>query len=520
MPVPDTSDKNLLCLKKCIQDSLRWIDETQTPDTTTLALIPLSDKTFGVIGAIVKALRDAPMEFSTRCQELLRQQDNINDLHIESLKSLKKVAIISGSEYELLVNGKELSNAGNQDTIFVSRFGAYDATVEPLRATHRSDLTRGKVYAFSEPKTTLFVIVDDSVRASFETVKKRSDWWTCRDEPDMEQDKIEGLQDRPAKLKSFLHGNPCFSEAVDTIKANHHTASLLQAARDIEHFLFRWLGLFKDHEAETILQVVAARRRITPADVNTFIDQVAKLRDRTVPFATKRTADMGGVQRLFTLTDRGQDIFRGLALERAVDRILEGSFSSDTLLVLTENIFSGSQLCDALDLHYFCKQFDENHEWISRNNLYEFSSGDPGVFQQQCRRFARVVVLSAAYTKGGAERVKESLCKALDIKGDDVVFRGVKLDDDECFFGKTPRIPQDSKCAFRKLVSNVDRIASLFKLDQEAKRWYKKSLREIGGTNLLVRPNSVPKKVFQLFTLQPRNSFLPPLFRRIPEHSS
>ena len=72
--------------------------------------------------------------------------------------------------------------------------------------------------------------------------------------------------------------------------------------------------------------------------------------------------------------------------------------------------------------------------------------------------------------------------------------------------------------AFAELISDVDRVGGLFLLDSEAKDRYLRSIRDVGKSNLVVRPNSVPKKAFSLFTLQPQNRFLAPLFRRIQEH--
>jgi hypothetical protein len=62
----------------------------------------------------------------------------------------------------------------------------------------------------------------------------------------------------------------------------------------------------------------------------------------------------------------------------------------------------------------------------------------------------------------------------------------------------------------------MERVRSIFQLNDEAA--YCQSLDELDNANLIVRPNSVPKKGLKIFTLSPRNKNIPPLFRETKEH--
>jgi len=101
---------------------------------------------------------------------------------------------------------------------------------------------------------------------------------------------------------------------------------------------------------------------------------------------------------------------------------------------------------------------------------------------------------------------------------DAVTIRGRVLADNACFFGESTVIPANAKRNFNSIVGDVKRLQSIFELPDEAIPDYEKTVREITTANLVVRPNSVPKKVCTLFTMVPRNKNLSPLFRRIPEH--
>ncbi len=93
---------------------------------------------------------------------------------------------------------------------------------------------------------------------------------------------------------------------------------------------------------------------------------------------------------------------------------------------------------------------------------------------------------------------------------------GTPLNDSACFWKDSEDISLDAKNAFIALIRNTERINEIFKVDDDAA--YQKGLEDLDRGNLVVRPNSVTKKGFVIFTLQPRNTNIPPLFRQTKEH--
>ena len=85
-----------------------------------------------------------------------------------------------------------------------------------------------------------------------------------------------------------------------------------------------------------------------------------------------------------------------------------------------------------------------------------------------------------------------------------------------CFWKDSDDISADSKSAFESLIRNKERIKAIFEVDDDAA--YQGSLEDLNRANLLVRPNSVTKKGLKIFTLKPRNTNVPPLFRQTKEH--
>lgn len=520
-PINECADTNLHTLFTTLQRSLQDTATQRDFDWGNLEPTALIVEQFAIITAVVRVFKNPSSTFETQLLAAQQQPSEGDATDMVDLHDVARASVQTGEENELFVNQLHLlpseGTTREGHPVYVCRFGAYEPKIEKLRLTDAMDLKRNTPYLYASEDKVLIVLPDDILRGCYETVKKRSEWWERRAHPDTDQSVVEGLRDRLHDL-SRLRGDPKFTEAVEVIRSNHQTSDLLRTREDCERYLLRWLGQFDDGEAETILHVIAAHRCITPEDVNAFISQVNAWRARGIVFATKRTADMGGVQRLFTLTPLGQDIFRSLSLDESVGKICTegGTGGADTLLILTENILSGTQLIRALKEHYLADT-PARPDFIEWDHLYQLPV-EPGVFLTAASRFRRVIVLTAAYTQDGWGRVRDVLCERLHLGPEAVTVEGVQMLSEECFFEQTPRIPVNTKNAFESLVRNIDRVGALFDLSHVEREAYLSSLRSLQKTNLVVRPNSVPKKDFLLFTLKPRNSCLQPLFRRIPEH--
>jgi len=523
-PVDRHSDKDLLSLWQSIEFSLRACLEKGDEDWGDRNPIDLLRHGFAAVASVVRTVRDRhePLDEEVIRDALNRQEDWVPaDMAILGEVRLEKVE--TGLDYEILVNDLRVLPAhGTADDgrpVFVCRFGGYAPNVETLRSTHASDLSRSLVYVYGAIGGILLVLPDDPIRASYETVSRRSVWWSRRVLPDTDQSIVEGLQDRLDEI-SHLRGHPSFNAAILVLLANHQTSDLISGDEVCKRFLLRWLGQFSNTDAETILQVIAAHQPISRDDVNTFINNVFEQKHNGMVFATKRTADMGGVQRLFTLTARGQDIFRCLALDDAIGRIATPSNegSPSTLVLITENILSGSQLRRALERHYLAET-SAGVAIVKGSQLHTIPC-EQRLFLTMMRRFERVIVVAAAYTDEGWATVHNVLCTRMELAPDNVTVLGRALNGQACFLDTTPNIPFDVKTNFKRIASDIERLSIMFNLDGDNKTIYESSLTRIDKANLVVRPNSVPKMVARIFTLQPRNRHLDPLFRLIPEHGT
>jgi len=260
--------------------------------------------------------------------------------------------------------------------------------------------------------------------------------------------------------------------------------------------------------------VIAAHQCITENDVNGFIDNVSRLKANSILFSPKKIADQGGVHRLFTLTQKGQELIRSLELDSAVSKIAQFDGGDLTLIVLAENILSGGQLEGNFKWHYL-SMAGRNGPYIDKQRLFEIEDIKDDLLRG-FKRFRKVLILAAAHTNRGADRLREYLSTALEIPLGYIEVQGTLLKDSACFFGESEDISAASKSALTTLICDMERIRSVFQVDDEKN--YLKSLDKIDNANLIVRPNSVPKMGLRIFTLPSRNMNIPPLFRKTKEH--
>ena len=175
---------------------------------------------------------------------------------------------------------------------------------------------------------------------------------------------------------------------------------------------------------------------------------------------------------------------------------------------------SGSQLTGNLERHYLSETSCESRV-IESNRLFPLES-KKDVFISGMKRFRKIVVLAAAHTTAGAQKLSKCLMERLSISADGIEVKGANLADSECYLDRSTKISLAAKNQLKQLGCDKPRLKRLFKFDDEDS--YDDSLSSLKDANLIVRPNSVPKKGLQLFILQPLNRFIPPLFCRIEEH--
>ena len=504
VPVQSPSDRSLWDLLDAFQKSLAWAAGDKFLGIGGINLLDLLTREFMYLVAVFT--ESADIETSSK-------SDNVKVL----LRSVERAKVERGDDYELIIAGMKLMSASGDVVapmdVLLCRFGGRSPVWDSLKAQHAAELGRGLVYSVIHKSKLLLFLADDVIRAMFEMVRRRSEAVSNCGQSAIDPAIGECLIDKDPNPKT-LKIDPSFQDAVNVILSNHVTSEKIKSFVDGERFLLRWLGQFELSDAKVLLDVIAAHQCITMNDVDIFIKHVVSLKETSIFFSAKRPDDLGGVQRLFMLTQGGLEIMRSLELDQAVNKIAayDGS-NKKHLVILAEVVLSGGQLTRSFEAHYLsakaCKE-----EFIDANKYFPIA--DIGSeFISGMKRFKEIIVLTASHTTEGALKISECLMKHLNIGAEAIQVRGSTLIDAKCYLGRSDKISVAAKKVLMNLVCDKPRLKTLFKMDNE--QYYDHNLKWLKEANLFVRPNSVPKKGLQLFVLQPRNRFIPPLFRKINE---
>jgi hypothetical protein len=503
-PVERVSDKSLGDLLRAIQDSLRWTESHAY----------LGDEGINLLMAIES-------EFLMLAQYCSNNVGSFDGLLPHSPKAIigqiLRASVKQGDDYDLIVNDEVLI-ASSGDIVattptIVCRFGGWSRFEEPLKVQHASDIRRSLVYAWNDENKTVLFLADDIVRMTYEIIRKRSDAFFGTGREELSAAQLECLDDRQ-KIAEALRNSPHFERACDVVRCNHFTSRDIQDSDDCERVLLRWLGLFELSEALVLLEVIAAHQSVTADNVADFLSNVNEHKETSIVFSTKSLEDQGGVHRLFTLTQTGQEMIRSLQLHNAVAKIAAFAGGKEKLIVLAETIMSGSQLVKNFRSHYLSESKSNEH-YRQEQRLFEIDEYKDK-FIEGMKAFSGIVIIAAAYTEGGFKSLQNYLSEALGIPLDRISVIGASLNDSACFWKDSENISLDTKNAFQALINDPKRINAIFKVENDDAYW--KSLKNLDGANLIVRPNSVTKKGLKIFTLPPHNNYIPPLFRLTKEH--
>jgi hypothetical protein len=503
-PIESPSDKSLGGLLSAILASLAW--------TTQHAYL-------GNGG--IDLLKSIELEFVALAKTALASSETEEGPLPDGAKAIldqaKRAVVEPGDDYELIIDEAELiSSSGDvvaTPPVTICRFGGHSRVEEPLRPQHSAELRRSLVYSVRARSKTIVFLTDDIVRTVFEVIRKRSEAFFGSGRDTLDPAILECLEDR-TKISKPLRSSPNFNRACDVVRSNHFTSEQIQGEDDCERVLLRWLEQFEASEASVLLEVIAAHQRITENSIKAFVDSVANRKTDSIVFSTKRLSDQGGVHRLFTLTQDGQEIIRSLDLDSAVSKIADFKGGDETLIILAEAILSGSQLEGNFKKHYLSTA-KGNEAYIQQQRLFEIEDFKDN-FVRGMKCFRKILILAAVYTQRGVDKIRTYLSAALEIPQDCIEVVGALLNDSACFLGESEEISAASKDALRSLLSDMKRIKSLFQVENETT--YTQNLHDFDHANLIVRPNSVPKKGLKIFTLPPRNRNIPPLFRKTEEH--
>jgi len=234
-------------------------------------------------------------------------------------------------------------------------------------------------------------------------------------------------------------------------------------------------------------------------------------------FTIKNPAnDQNGLFRLMDKLNAKKVRNSGIDFEQIFNSLCSSQVYQKELIIISDISISGDQFSKAFSKYYF-KNFKDNEElndYFLKGNedvkkppfkekYFNFITKEKSeIFQANIRSFEKITFLSPMMTESFKE-VVNSLFEVLKITSK-LEFDCLEPALTNNYFYKDISFNQDRKELFEQLITDVELLSKLFKMNSKAKGHYKKSLEEIDNANLILRVGSLPKKHLKMFTLEPK----------------
>jgi len=165
-------------------------------------------------------------------------------------------------------------------------------------------------------------------------------------------------------------------------------------------------------------------------------------------------------------------------------------------------MISGSQAKKAFENYYLDKILDDKTR--KKEDYFKIDKDKFGSFKSKLLSLKEIVFISTFYTSKAEKTIKEYF-NSINFKGN-VTFLGEKKEFRECVFDGL--IEDINKSNFIEIVNNVNFIKNHFYFSKQiTEKRYKKNIDNRNypySSNIITRFNSMPKKIFFIFTLQPK----------------
>lgn len=448
------------------------------------------------------------------------QSLRIDNLDCTELKEFKFCKIKYENESKLILNNEtiyyvdELEQNENELHI-LKAFNNEEYQISKFRITDIPALESNFVYYKTQGRIYLFLIIDNSIVKSYQTIVERRETYLTR------QIHIECFEN-PTEVDKIILTSQKYKHALQVLKHHYHTSDIFKTDKDIEFHLINWLRLFAKNPEDVrfLLEVIATHQTVNPKDVLPFKNEISDFQNKPncILFSIKTLDDANGLQRFLFYHYGNREIINQMS--KFKDKILQiDETQNDNILIILADIgITGSQMINGLEDYYLNREPEENNgkkilkkDW---EKYHTISIDELQNFRCKLKSFSKVKFVLIAYT----ERFRETLTKYIKNnfnKSISVSFfpNNPNLLYANCILDQNPNISIKSRENFEYLIQDKLKLKRIFEFSEEIEKKYDEKLQE-ADKNLVVRLNSIPNKACMIFNLKPKNE-VKPLFNKI-----
>ena len=421
---------------------------------------------------------------------------------LEKLENYKKYKLnyeISDEEIEININDNTYG-LDNLEYIKLD-FDTNELQFFDVPSNELQYLEQSTLYVYEEDEKAKLIVIPTTLMNIYTIIKERK---KAFEKPET------SYLIKPFKtieeLKDGYDDN--FNKAVKVLMAHQKYNNPIQS--DMEQHLYQWLSCFRDNQQmEAMLYVIANHQYLADEDVSNFVNNIQEYKERNEYLITtlKTAEDNNGTHRLITLQTEEEDLWRDLktiGLQNFPTKLINSG--KEKIIFLADVMISGSQTIKAFQNYYLAKVLDD--ETRGEEDYFKIDKEIFQNFKSKLLSLKEIIFISTIYTSKAKDTIIKYL-NSIDFKGT-ITFIGKEKEFNDCIFNGL--IEQENKNNFIPIIQNTSFVKNNFDISPFALKNAEFSETNVDKRNIIVRFNSMPKKRFFIFTLQPKY-YNKPLFQ-------
>lgn len=509
----EVKDDSLIELYKTVTNSINEFLSSLSTDKVDKSIIELLEDEIKHIYILIKEF-DSSFDNMEKLKEFKLVNCNVST-ELDSVLEEEEIVINVNDKIKIYIENQE-----GEQQVAVLDLDKKEIGIEKFSNKHIEKLKTRMLYLYIDNNRYLFIIVPLGLEKSIETIKDRSTDYFKRLKNGDKKKVIPICYRNNYEIINKIKTYTNYNTAVEVLKAHFYKMFGEDA---IENRLVSWLQIFdSEYDKQVLIDILAKHNYVKQDDIESFETELKDFKNKDVVFfSLKNPADGNGLHRLLTYSS----IFREYNIKNCIENVINKK-SCSKLIVMIEVGITGGQTNKAFDYYLDfeeAKNTRRSKYWKNKTkeqvaedeNYYKFKDEDEYLeFRKKFNEFKEIVFVAVLSTKSYEEKIIKHFEKYYKLKVNSVISKR-KLKNSEWRFGDI-ELYSDIRKQFESIVRNEDALKDKFIFKETDNKYYIENIKgdKINNCDMIVRLRSVPKLIFRLFTLEPKDH-INPLFNKM-----
>lgn len=454
--------------------------------------------------------------------DTLKENFLLKDFILTNVSINKKFNPLSGiNEDVILINNESVKIENTY--YFDHNFNSFQAL-----SADNPILVNDKPFSYVKIKEERYYIYipENELIKSLNRIKERK---RIYDELDSNGEYIAKYKLLFPKNESFIRAEKLYLQS-NTTELENNLKNHYTETSNIKERIISWLSLFNEKSIEgsdlktymdkegysietlysALIEIIKAHISIKIEDIRFFKEKIIEYNNSVnhLLFPLKQPyQDGNGLERLF---EKCGLLKRDIDVDKDFRKLVSHSFTSQTIVVISDISISGTQAGKAIDFYLASYESDEelkakrialeakNEKYFPVNDQKELAQ-----LQYNFKNSKEIIFVSPVMTEEYKKNITSKI-NDFDVTADLNFESSILLKEEEYLLGKK-RLDRNNKKLFYVLISDIILLKKIFNCDNWSK--YKNNIDDFAlpKLNTLLRIGSLPSLHIQLFSLRPKN---------------